>query len=279
MKTINREQLVKDVSLACINANLQLTDDVIFGINQLKSKEDNERALSIIKQIEENLELAKTQKIPMCQDTGIVIGMIRLGNKVEYDFDLYEAINEGIRLGYNLGHLRKSVVSDPLKRVNSGDNTPGIFHVELVQGDEFEITIAPKGAGSENMSNLKMFNPQTPIEEIKAHIVDVIVNAKGKPCPPIIVGVGIGGTFEKAAIMAKKAVLKPVGQSNPDEFYAEIELDLLSRINTTGIGPMGLGGKSTCIDVHINQYASHIASLAVAVNIQCHVARHQVVRY
>ncbi len=279
MKKINREQLIKDVSLACINANLQLTDDVIFGINQLKSKEDNERALSIIKQIEENLELAKTQKIPMCQDTGIVIGMIRLGNQVKYDFDLYEAINEGIRIGYNLGHLRKSVVSDPLKRVNSGDNTPGIFHVELVQGKEFEITIAPKGAGSENMSNLKMFNPQTPVEEIKAYIVDVIVNAKGKPCPPIIVGVGIGGTFEKAAIMAKKAVLKPVGQSHPDEFYAKIELDLLSRINNTGIGPMGLGGKSTCIDVHINQYASHIASLAVAVNIQCHVARHQVVRY
>lgn len=279
MKVINKEQLIKDVSLACVNANLQLTDDVIFGINQLKSKEDNERALSIINQIEENLALAKEQKIPMCQDTGIVIGMIRLGNQVSYDFDLYEAINEGIRIGYNLGHLRKSVVADPLTRINSGDNTPGIFHVELVHGDEFEITIAPKGAGSENMSNLKMFNPQTPIEEIKEHIVDVIKNAKGKPCPPIIVGVGIGGTFEKAALMAKEAVLKPVGQAHPDEFYAAIEADLLTRINNTEIGPMGLGGKSTCIDVHINQYASHIASLAVAVNIQCHVARHQVVKY
>ncbi len=279
MKVINKNQLIKDVSLACINANLQLTDDVIFGLNQLKSGEDNERALSIINQIEQNLELAKTQKIPMCQDTGIIIGMIRLGNQVKYDFDLYEAINEGIRIGYNQGNLRKSVVSDPLKRQNSGDNTPGVFHVELVQGDEFEITIAPKGAGSENMSNLKMFNPQTPISEIKTYIVDIIKNAKGKPCPPIIVGVGIGGTFEKAAIMAKKAVLKPVGQSNNDDFYAQIERDLLKEINNTGIGPMGLGGKSTCIDVHINQYASHIASLAVAVNIQCHVARHQVVKY
>ncbi len=279
MKIINREKLVKDVSLACINANLQLTDDVIFGINKLKSTEDDERALSIISQIEQNLELSKTQRIPMCQDTGIVIGVIRLGNNVQYDFDIYEAINEGIRIGYNAGNLRKSVVSDPLKRINSGDNTPGIFHVELVQGEEFEITLAPKGAGSENMSNLKMFNPQTPIEQIKTYIVDVIKNAKGKPCPPIIVGVGIGGTFEKAAIMAKEAVLKPVGQFHNDEFYAEIEKDLIQRINDTGIGPMGLGGKSTCIDVHIKQYASHIASLAVAVNIQCHVARHQVVKY
>ncbi len=279
MKLINRHELVSDIKEACINANLKLTNDVTCALSNLRDTEDNERAKSILDQIKSNLEISSNEKIPMCQDTGIVLAFVKLGNKVRIDFDLYEAINEGVRSGYEEGHLRKSVVSDPLNRVNTGDNTPAIIHVELENSDEFEVLIAPKGAGSENMSQLKMFNPQTPIAEIKEYIVDCVVNAKGKPCPPIIVGVGIGGTFEQAALNAKKAVLDPVGIRNIDSFYADIEQDLIDTINKTGIGPMGLGGKSTCMDVKIRQNASHIASLPVAVNIQCHVARHQVVKY
>ncbi len=279
MKIIKREQLIEDIKNACINANLKLTSDVKCALNNLRANETSERAISILEQIEENQKIALRDRIPMCQDTGIVLAFVKLGNQVQYDFDLYEAINEGVRLGYNQGHLRKSVVNDPLIRTNSGDNTPAVIHVELSNDDTFEVMLAPKGAGSENMSQLKMFTPQTPIEEIKAYIVDCVVNAKGKPCPPIIVGVGIGGTFEKAALMAKQAVLKEVGVRHEDELYAEIEQDLLKAINQTGIGPMGLGGVSTCMDVKINHYASHIASLAVAVNIQCHAARHQVVSY
>lgn len=279
MKQINRETLINDVKDASIKANLSLTSDVKDALVNLQESESSERAKSILKQIDDNVKLAKCTSIPMCQDTGIVLAFVKLGNQVTYDFDLTEAINEGVRLAYDQGNLRKSVVSDPLKRINSGDNTPSVIHVELTNDDTFEIMIAPKGAGSENMSQLKMFTPQTPIADIKAYVVDCVVNAQGKPCPPIIVGVGIGGTFEKAALMAKQAILKPVGQRNADDFYAEIEQDLINQINQTGIGPMGLGGKSTCMDVKINQYASHIASLAVAVNIQCHVARHQVVSY
>ncbi len=279
MKIINRKQLVSDIANACVEANLKLSDDVSCALSDLKKVEDNKRAISILNQIDENLIIANYENIPMCQDTGIVLAFVKLGNRVKYDFDLYEAINEGVRLGYEQGHLRKSVVSDPLKRVNSGDNTPAVIHVELTNDDTFEILLAPKGAGSENMSSLKMFTPQSSVEDIKAYVLDAVINAKGKPCPPIIVGVGIGGTFEKAALMAKQAILKPVGVDHEDPFYAEIERDLKAQINQTGIGPMGLGGKSTCMDVNINTYASHIASLAVAVNIQCHVARHKVVKY
>ncbi len=279
MKKINREQLVEDIKNACINANLTLTNDVSCAISNMRKIENNERAISILDQIEENLKIAKEDRIPMCQDTGIVLAFVKLGTMVQVDFDLSDAINEGVKLGYSEGNLRKSVVGDPLKRINSGDNSPAVIHFEVEHSDNFEILLAPKGAGSENMSQLKMFNPQTSIDEVKDYIVDCVVNAKGKPCPPIIVGVGVGGTFEKAAINAKKAILEPVGQRNSDEFYAEIEEDLLNKINSTNIGPMGLGGKATCMDVKINPYASHIASLAVAVNIQCHVARHQVVKY
>ncbi len=278
MKIINRDQLINDVKVACIKANRELPCDVAKRIDEMRNTETNERAKTILHQFKENLQIAQEKQLPMCQDTGIVVGLIKLGNQVQYDFDLYEAINEGIRQGYADGNLRKSVVSNPVTRNNSGDNTPGVFHVELTGGEDFELTIAPKGAGSENMSALKMFTPQTPMAEIEQYVVDVVVNAKGKPCPPIIVGVGLGGTFEKAALMAKEAVLQPL-ESTSDQAVVAMATKIKDMINKTGIGPMGLGGDSTCIGVNINTYAAHIASLAVAVNIQCHVSRHEVIKY
>ncbi len=279
MKTINREQLIEEVAKACIDSNIHLGDDVCKRLKQLEAEETNERAKSILDQFSQNRQIADQTRLPLCQDTGIVLMQIKLGNEVHLDFDLYEALNEGIRRGYDEGHLRKSVVKDPLFRTNSGDNTPGVFHTELVMGDSLEITIAPKGAGSENMSNLKMLTPQTPINEVEDYIYDCVVNSGGKPCPPIVVGVGVGGTFEKAALNAKAAVLEEIGKHNPKPEYAEMEKRLIERINASGIGPMGLGGNSTCLDVSIKEYPCHIASLPVAVNINCHVARHKVVKF
>lgn len=279
MKIIDRQELVEAVSKACIEANVYLAEDVTERLDQLTNTETSERAKSILNQFTENRQIAARTGLPLCQDTGICLMFIKVGNQVQIDFDLYEALNEGIRQGYMSGHLRKSVVNDPLFRQNSGDNTPGIFHTELCLGDQLEILIAPKGAGSENMSSLQMMNPQSSIEEVEDYIYDCVVNSGGKPCPPIVVGVGIGGTFEKAALNAKRACLETVGDFNPKLEYAQIEKRLIKRINQSGIGPMGLGGQSTCIDVSIREYPCHIASLPVAVNIQCHVARHKVVKF
>lgn len=279
MKVINRQQLVSAVAAACIDANVYLSADVVERLEQLETVETSERAKSILGQFVQNRQIASETKLPLCQDTGICLMFIKIGNQVQIDFDLYEALNEGIRVGYAEGHLRKSVVEDPLFRQNSGDNTPGVFHTELTVGDQLEILIAPKGAGSENMSNLKMMNPQSSIQEVEDYIYDCVVNSGGKPCPPIVVGVGIGGTFEKAAVNAKRACLETIGDFNPKPQYRAIEERLIERINASGIGPMGLGGQSSCLDVSIREYPSHIASLPVAVNIQCHVARHKVVRF
>ncbi len=279
MKVINRDNLISQVANACIEANIYLPEDVSSKLNELESGERSERALSILGQLRENRVVASKTKLPLCQDTGICVMFIKLGNRVQLDFDLYGALNEAIGKGYETGNLRKSVVADPLNRVNTGDNTPGVFHVELVQGDEFEIIIAPKGAGSENMSTIKMMNPQSTVEEVEAFIYDSVINSGGKPCPPIVVGVGIGGTFEKAALNAKRAVLEPIGKHNDKEHYASMEQRLIEKLNQSGVGPMGLGGDTTCLDVSIIEYPSHIASLPVAVNIQCHVARHKVVKF
>ncbi|WOO86430.1 fumarate hydratase [Mollicutes bacterium LVI A0039] len=278
MKKIDRNQLVKEVAKACVEANIYLAEDVATRIDELANLESNSRAKSILSQLEQNRQVASKTKLPLCQDTGICVMFIKLGNQVQIDFDLYEALNEAIRLGYDQGNLRKSVVKDPLFRTNTGDNTPGIYHLELTSGDNLEIIVAPKGAGSENMSSLKMMNPQSTVSEVEDFIYDCVVNSGGKPCPPIVVGVGIGGTFEVAAINAKRAAISPVGEYNSKTEYAEIEKRLIARINQSGIGPMGLGGDSTCLDVSIIESHSHIASLPVAVNIQCHVARHKVVK-
>lgn len=279
MKKINRDQLIADVAKACIEANIYLPLDVVKCLDEATVNESDERAKTILGQIVDNREIASETRLPLCQDTGICIMFIKLGNGVQLDFDLYDALNEGIRRGYREGHLRSSVVIDPIFRKNSGDNTPGIFHTEIVMGDELEILIAPKGAGSENMSNLRMMNPQSSILEVEDYIYDCVVKSGGKPCPPIIVGVGIGGTFEKAALNAKLACLEPVGSYNPKPEYRALEQRLIERINASGIGPMGLGGNNTCLDVSIREYPCHIASLPVAVNIQCHVARHRVVKF
>lgn len=279
MKVINREKLVTAIANACIEANIYLEADVVSKLDELYESETNPRAKSILGQFEQNRQIAHNTKLPLCQDTGICLMFIKIGNQVQIDFDLYQALNEGIRIGYQQGHLRKSVVADPLFRTNTGDNTPGIFHTELTVGDQLEILVAPKGAGSENMSNLKMMNPQSSIEEVEDYIYDCVFNSGGRPCPPIVVGVGIGGTFEKAAVNAKQACLQTIGEFNPKLEYMEIEKRLIKRINESGVGPMGLGGVSTCLDVSIIESPSHIASLPVAVNIQCHVARHKVVKF
>lgn len=278
MKKISREDLIAKVSKACIDANIYLSEDVTNQIDSLLASESNPRAKVILSELQENRSISAKTKLPLCQDTGICLMFIKIGNQVHLEFDLYEALNEAIRIGYDLGNLRKSVVKDPLFRENTKDNTPGVFHTELTMGDELEIMIAPKGAGSENMSSLKMMNPQSTVSEVEEYIYQSVVNSGGQPCPPIIVGIGLGGTFEMAALNAKKAVLQPVGEFNLKPEYQELEQRLISRINQSGIGPMGLGGDSSCLDVSIIEYPSHIASLAVAVNIQCHVARHKVVK-
>ncbi len=278
MKKINREQLIAKVANACIEANIYLEADVSNKLNELYNNETNTRSKSIFAQFTENRQISQKTKLPLCQDTGICVMFIKIGNQIQFDFDLYEALNEAIRLGYDSGNLRKSVVGDPLFRTNTTDNTPGVFHTEIKMGDELEILIAPKGAGSENMSSLKMMPPQSSMAEIEDFVYDCVVHSGGRPCPPIIVGIGIGGTFEKAAISAKRACLMKIGEHNPKLEYAKMEKRLIKRINDSGIGPMGLGGNATCMDVSVIEYPTHIATLPVAVNIQCHVARHKVVK-
>ncbi len=230
----------------------------------------------ILKLLLDNARIAKEEKIPICQDTGFTVVFIELGQDVYIDGgNLVEAVNEGVRKGYLEGYLRKSIVGDPLKRENTGDNTPCVIHTTVVPGDKLKITVAPKGGGSENMSALKMLKPADGLPGIKKFIVDTVKAAGPNPCPPLVIGVGIGGTMEKAAIMAKEALLRNVGTANPDKDLAQLEKELLDDINKLGIGPQGLGGKVTALAVHIKTFAAHIASLPVAVNINCHASRHK----
>lgn len=272
LKEIGKQQVVEEVfkgiDKACHNLN-KFTLDLLD--NALKS-EDEALPREILGQIIENAHLASKEHIPMCQDTGIVTCFVELGYDVHLNFDLYEAINEGVSLAYNKLYLRKSV-ADSITRVNTGDNTPAIVHVKLVQGDKLKIKIAPKGAGSENMSRIKMLNPTDGIKGIKDFVIDTIKNASGKPCPPIFVGVGIGGNFEESALLAKEAILRET--SSTSENVKELEDELTKELNELNIGPMGLSGKTTCFRVFINTLPCHIASLPVAINIQCHANRHE----
>jgi fumarate hydratase subunit alpha len=223
-----------------------------------------------------NQEIAKSERMPICQDTGMVVVFVRIGQDVRIvGGSLDEAITDGVRMGYDKGFLRKSVVEDPIRRVNTGDNAPAIIHYEIVPGDGFHITVSPKGFGSENMSRLVMLVPADGIEGIKNFVLETVIKAHSNACPPIIVGVGIGGSFELSAIMAKKALLRKLGEAHPDPFWAEVEAELLVKINETNIGPAGLGGRLTAMAVHINTYATHIAGLPLAVNLGCHVNRHE----
>lgn len=276
MKIIETDLITKEVSRLCIEAATYIESDVL---NSIKKALDNEKGLSkeILEQIIENDILATNEHVPMCQDTGITVVFVELGYDVHINGDLYEAINKGISIGYTEGYLRKSVVKSPLNRVNTKDNTPGIIHIKMVKGDNLKITICPKGAGSENMSKVKMLTPADGINGIKKFVLDTVKEAGGRPCPPLIVGVGIGGDIEKAALIAKEALLRPIDDESDDLDAKKLEKELLEELNKLNVGPMGLGGKTTALACKVNLYPCHIASLPVAVNIQCHASRHKVV--
>ncbi|MFL0266511.1 fumarate hydratase [Candidatus Clostridium radicumherbarum] len=275
MREIHVSEIIKAIRKLCIDANYYLSDDIKEKLEEAHKQEDWNIAKDILGKILTNAGIAKRENMPMCQDTGMTCVFIDLGQEVHIvGGNLEDAINEGVREGYDEGFLRKSVVKDPLNRVNTGDNTPAVIHYNIVPGDKLHITVSPKGFGSENMSKLKMLKPADGIEGVKAFVLQTVKEAGPNPCPPIIVGVGIGGTFEKAAAIAKRSLLRPVTQRNSDPFYAALEEELLQKVNALGIGPQGFGGRTTALCVNIETYPTHIAGLPVAVNISCHATRH-----
>jgi len=276
MRNISSDEITSAVKKLCMDANYFLGDDVVEAVRKSLDKEESPLGKEILNQILENADIAKKEQLPLCQDTGLTAVFVELGSDVHIEgADLEAAVQEGIRQGYGDGYLRKSMVEDPLRRKNTGDNTPGVVSIRSVEGDKIKITVLPKGGGSENMSAIKMLKPSDGEDGVKNFIVDTVKIAGGNPCPPIIVGVGIGGSFDKCAYLAKKSLLREVGSVHSDPYYAEMEKELLERINDTGIGPQGLGGRITALAVHIETHPCHIASLPVAVNTQCHSARHK----
>ena len=272
MREISAEAVADTVARLCVQANTFLPRDVKDGIAAARAAEDWPPAREILDRIMENGEIGGG--FPICQDTGMACVFLEVGQELHIAGDLAQAVDEGVRRGYAQGYLRKSVVSDPLERVNSGDNTPAMLYTDLVPGDRLVVTVAPKGFGSENMSRIAMLKPSDGVEGVKDFIVDTVEQAGPNPCPPIVVGVGLGGTFDKCALLAKKALLRELGAPSPLPFYAELERELLARINALGIGPQGFGGRTTALAVHIETLPTHIAGLPCAVNINCHVARH-----
>ena len=276
MKELDLRKVTDEVERMCIEGNYFIGKEVLDKIKEAYAKEESEVGKNILGQIIENDEIAANEQVPMCQDTGIVVVFLEIGTEVKIPGDIYEAINEGIRRGYEKGYLRKSVVKDPLDRVNTKDNSPAVIHTTLVPGsDKVKIIVAPKGGGSENMSVLKMLKPSDGIEGIKKLVIETIKNAGGNPCPPIIVGVGIGGNFEKSAILAKRAILRDINDKSSSPINAKLEEELLELINKTGVGPLGLGGRTTALAVKVETYPCHIAALPVAINLNCHAARHK----
>ena len=276
MRTIDVSEITKVVKRMCIEANYTLSPDMKEAICKAEQEEKSELGRKIFSQLQENLKIASDDNIPICQDTGMAVFFVNIGQDVHFEGgNLTDAINEGVRQGYTDGYLRKSVVGDPLIRENTGDNTPAVIHYNIVPGENVEITIAPKGFGSENMSKVYMLKPADGIDGVKNAIVNAVKEAGPNACPPMVVGVGIGGTFEKCAIMAKEALTRAVGEHSDIPYVKEMEEEVLDRINKTGIGPGGLGGSVTALAVNINTYATHIAGLPVAVNICCHVNRHR----
>ena len=275
MKAIGFDDIVKKVKDACMSANFELGEDVITAFRKTKETEESPVGKEILEQLIENATIAKEEKIAMCQDTGFAVFFVEIGDEVKVSGgNLVEAINEGVRQGYKEGYLRKSICH-PFTRKNTGDNTPAIVHLDMVPGDQLKIIVAPKGGGSENMSRVTMLKPSDGIEGIKRFVVERVRESGANPCPPLVIGVGIGGTFEKAALIAKKALLRPVGSKNPDPELVSLEEELLVEINDLGVGPQGLGGRTTALAVHVNMHPCHIASLPVAVNINCHASRHK----
>ncbi|OIP35040.1 MAG: fumarate hydratase [Deltaproteobacteria bacterium CG12_big_fil_rev_8_21_14_0_65_43_10] len=275
MREIEASYISEKVKELCMEANYDLPEDVLLAFQEAKEAEESPLGVSILEQLQRNAEIARNERVPICQDTGFGVVFVELGEDVKISGgSLKEAVTEGVRQGYGEGYLRKSICH-PFTRKNTGDNTPPIIHIDLVQGEELKIIVAPKGGGSENMSRVTMLKPSDGIEGIIDFVVNRVKESGGNPCPPIIVGVGIGGTFEYAALLAKKALLRHVGSSNADPELAGLEKDILNKINDLGIGPMGLGGRTTALAVHIEMYPCHIASLPLAVNINCHASRHK----
>jgi fumarate hydratase subunit alpha len=277
MREIHVDEIRDNVAQICIDAAYDLSDDVCTAFDRAQEAETAPAAKEVIGLLKENAAVAREDRIPICQDTGIAVFFIEIGQdlRIKNGF-LNDAVNEGVRKGYKEGYLRKSVV-DPLTRKNTGDNTPAIIYTELVPGDKLRISFMPKGAGSENMSAIRMLRPTEGVEGIREFVLECVKRAGANPCPPIVVGVGIGGTFEKAAVMAKKSLLRHIGSPNPKLELASLEEELLKAVNRTGIGPEGLGGKVTAMAVHVETHPCHIASLPVAVNINCHAARHKTI--
>lgn len=276
MRELDVSTITPTVARLCQQANYELDDDVRRALERAIAEETDDRARDILEKLIENADIAAAERMPLCQDTGLAVVFVKLGQEVQLvGGSLHEAINEGVREGYEEGYLRKSALNDPLERVNTGDNTPAVVHVEIVPGDAFEIVVATKGGGSENMSTVQMLTPAVGREGVVEFVTDWVKQAGGKPCPPVIVGVGLGGTFEKAALLAKTALLREVGEASPDSDTADLERELLARINETDVGPMGMGGRTTALAVHVLRHPCHIASLPCAVNVQCHAHRHR----
>jgi len=275
MRELDSAVITAQVAEMCQEANIVLGQDVVEALTRALEMEESPTGKAVLSQLLENIAIARREEIPLCQDTGFAVFFVEWGQEVLLKGDtLEEAINEGVRRGYTQGYLRKSIVEDPLRRVNTGDNTPAVIHMRMIPGDKVKITFAPKGGGSENMSAVKMLKPADGEQGVVDFVVGQLKAAGPNPCPPIVVGVGIGGTFDQVAVLAKKALLRPLGRSHPDPYYAELEKKILTRINDLGIGPQGFGGRVTALAVHIETFPSHIASLAAAVNINCHASRH-----
>ena len=269
-------QLVSDkIKELFIDACENIPENVLNALKKAGELEQSPLSKEVINKIVENAYLGREKHLPICQDTGVAVVYLTIGSEVYFEGDVYEAVNDGVRRAYTEGYLRKSVVRHPLDRVNTKDNTPAIVHIKMVPGDTFKIDVAPKGGGSENMSLVKMLIPADGIEGIKKLVVDTVFNAGGKPCPPLVVGVGIGGNFEKCALLAKEALMREIDDESSDPIANSLEKELLTLINNTGVGAMGFGGTQTCLAVKVNVHPCHIASLPVAINIQCHAARHK----
>ncbi len=275
MREINVSVLTDVIEKLCIDANCHLPSDVKGAIRTCRGCEDWSIAQGVLDNIIENFEIADAENVPICQDTGMACVFLEIGQDVHFvGGDLREAVDEGVRRGYKNGYLRKSVVADPVRRGNTGDNTPAVLYTEIVPGEKVKVTVGPKGFGSENMSAIRMFKPSAGIEGIKNFILETVETAGPNPCPPMVVGVGIGGTFDKAALLAKKALMRPLDSSHPDPYYADLEVEMLEKINALGIGPQGFGGKTTAIGLNIETMPTHIAGMPCAININCHVTRH-----
>ena len=276
MREINVSQITDVVERLCIEANTHLPGDVKDAICKCRASEDWDVAKGVLDKIIENYEIADANEVPICQDTGMACVFLEIGQDVHLvGGNLAEAVDEGVRRGYTNGYLRKSVVADPVLRGNTGDNTPAMLYTEIVPGEQIKITVGPKGFGSENMSAIRMFKPSAGLQGIKDFIIETVETAGPNPCPPMVVGVGIGGTFDKAALLAKKALMRPIDSSNEDPFYADLEVEMLEKINKLGIGPQGFGGKTTAIGLNIETLPTHIAGMPCAININCHVTRHK----